>query len=114
MSPNAVAIWFSWGLEHDILEKSSLPSTLQFRGWRDGELISRNELHPYLNQRFGAPYLVIHRAELHNVLYQHALRLGVTVKVNSRAIDYDMNTPAITFENGEIVQPDLVVAMDGA
>lgn len=60
MSPNAVSIWFSWVLEHDIIDKSSLPSSLQFRGWSDGELISRNELHPDLGQRFGAPYLVVH------------------------------------------------------
>lgn len=113
MSPNAVALWFNWGLEHDILEKSSLPATLQFRGWKDGGLISRNELHPDLEQRFGAPYLVIHRAELHNVLYQHTRKLGVTIRVNSRAVDYDLNTPAITFANGEIAQPDLVIAVDG-
>lgn len=113
MSPNAVAIWFKWGLEHDILEKSSLPATLQFRGWRDGELISQNELHPDLENRFGAPYLVLHRAELHNVLYKHAVKLGVTIRVNSRAVDYNMDTPSIAFASGETVQPDLVVAVDG-
>jgi salicylate hydroxylase len=113
MSPNGVTWWLKWGLGESLLEKSSLPSELNLRRWRDGEFISRTQLNPDFEQRFGAPYLVLHRADLHHALYQHALKLGVTVKVASRAVNYDLDTPAITLANGEIIEPDLVVAVDG-
>lgn len=47
------------------------------------------------------------------MLHRHALELDVTIRVNSRAVDYNMDAPAITFVGGDVVQPDLVVAMDG-
>ncbi|KAJ5218109.1 monooxygenase [Penicillium cinerascens] len=113
MSPNGVSWWLKWGLGKSLLEKSSLPSELNLRRWREGDLISRTQLNPDFEQRFGAPYLVLHRADLHRALYQHALELGVTIKVARRAVDYDFDTPVITLATGEIIQPDLVVAVDG-
>ncbi|RAQ74926.1 monooxygenase [Aspergillus flavus] len=113
MSPNGVRYWLNWGINEDLWQKSSLPSELNMRRWRDGGFIARTELNPDFENRFGAPYLVIHRAELHSVLCQHALKQGVDVRTSSRAVDYDMDAPTITLATGEIVRPDLVVAVDG-
>ncbi|GAB1193460.1 hypothetical protein APSETT444_002676 [Aspergillus pseudonomiae] len=113
MSPNGVRYWLKWGINEDLWQKSSLPWELNMRRWKDGEFIARTELNPDFEKRFGAPYLVIHRAELHSVLYQHALKQGVDVRTSSRAVDYDMDAPTITLATGEIVRPDLIVAVDG-
>ncbi|THC91729.1 hypothetical protein EYZ11_008803 [Aspergillus tanneri] len=113
MSPNGVRYWLNWGVDQSLLQISALPSELHMRRWRDGEFLARTEFNPDFEKRFGAPYLVIHRAELHNVLYQHVLEQGVNIRLGSRVVDYDMDTPTITFETCEVVQPDLVVAVDG-
>jgi salicylate hydroxylase len=113
MSPNGVRQWLEWGLGPDLLEKSLIPSEMKLRRWKDGEFLSRTELNPDFERRFGAPYLVLHRADLHSVLLKHAVRLGVNVRVASRVIEYDFDTPTIKLLTGEVVQPDLVVAVDG-
>ncbi|KAE8154365.1 hypothetical protein BDV25DRAFT_136061 [Aspergillus avenaceus] len=113
MSPNGVRYWLNWGVGQELWDKSALPSELKIRRWKDGEFVARTELNPDFEERFGAPYIVIHRAELHSVLYRHALKQGVIVKVASRAVDYDMDAPSITLATGEIIRPDLIVGVDG-
>jgi salicylate hydroxylase len=65
-----------------------------------------------MGQKFDAPCIVIHRAELHSILHRHALKHGVEVKVNSRITDYDFDAPAITLASGEKVCTDTVAAAD--
>jgi salicylate hydroxylase len=113
MSPNGVRHWFEWGLGPDLLEKSLMPAEMKLRRWRNGEYISRTELNPDLQHRFGAPYLVLHRADLHSVLFKHAVKLGVDIRVASRVIEYDFDVPKFKLFTGEVIQPDLVVAVDG-
>jgi salicylate hydroxylase len=56
---------------------------------------------------------VIHRANFHSALHKRALGLGVTVKVASRVVGYDIDGPSIVLANGETASADLIVAADG-
>ncbi|KAL2007067.1 hypothetical protein VTN00DRAFT_8505 [Thermoascus crustaceus] len=113
MTPNAIRLWYSWGLGPDLLKNAALPTGLNVRRWRDGEMLSYTGLTPDFEQKFGAPYFVIHRAHIHGVLYEHALKAGVRVQVGCRVIDYDYDAPCVTLAQGERIQADLVVAVDG-
>lgn len=59
MTPNAIRLWYSWGLGPDLLKKAALPTGLNVRRWRDGEMLSYTRLTPDFEQKFGAPYFVI-------------------------------------------------------
>jgi salicylate hydroxylase len=114
MSPNAVKLFFEWGLGPDMLAKAALPQSLYIHNWKDGRVLGETKITPDFEERYGAPYIVVHRAEMHEILHRHALRAGVTVHVASKVIKYDFEGGAVTFESGRTVHADLVVAVDGA
>ena len=114
MSPNAVKLFFEWGLGPDMLAKAALPQSLYIHNWKDGRILGVTKITPDIEKRYGAPYIVVHRAEMHEILHRHAVQAGVTVHVASKVAEYDFEGGAITLENGQVVHADLVVAIDGA
>lgn len=114
MSPNAVKLFFEWGVGTDLLEKAALPQSLYIHNWKDGRVLGETKITPDFEKRYGAPYIVVHRAEMHEILHRHAVRAGVTVHVASKVIKYDFEQGVITLEDGQTVQADLIVAVDGA
>lgn len=56
---------------------------------------------------------MIHRAHLHEALHETAVKLGVTVKLNSRVTEYNEMVPSIKMQDGAILKSDLIVAADG-
>jgi salicylate hydroxylase len=113
LGPNAVRIWFDWGLGPELLEKALNPQELFIHHWKDGCTLGHCQIAGAWDKKFDAPYIVIHRADLHSILHRHALKHGVEVIVNSRVTDFDYDTPAITLASGEKVCADMVVAADG-
>ena len=68
---------------------------------------------PDFRRSFGAPYYVIHRAHLHDALHKLAAELGVKVELASTVVDYDLDTPSLTLEDGSVHGGDLVIGADG-
>lgn len=86
---------------------------MNFRRWQNGDLIGVTETSPEFTARYGAPYYVVHRAHLHNALYQQAVALGVKTRLNSKVEEYDAETATIVLTDGKVFQGDLVIAADG-
>lgn len=61
----------------------------------------------------GAPYQLVHRADLHSALLDAAKRVGVTILSNKQVVDYDFDAPSATTAGGEIFRADLLIAADG-
>ena len=89
------------------------PEGLTWRRWQDGKVIGDTRLNPQFSDWFGAPYYVIHRAHLHDVLHQRAVQLGVPVKLNYKVVKYDLEAGSFSQRDGTTVHADLVVAADG-
>ena len=83
------------------------------RRWENGKVIGRTLLSPEFQERFDAPYWVIHRAHLHEAMLEMALDLGVTLNFASKIVSYDDSNPSITLEDGSKASADLIVAADG-
>lgn len=96
-------------LEQDAVQ----PSRMNFRRWQNGALIGVTDTSPEFSAQYGAPYYVVHRAHLHNALYQQAVALGVKTRLNSKVDVYDAETATIVLSDGGVFQGDLVVAADG-
>ncbi len=86
---------------------------MTFRRWQDGSVIGYTKLVPDFQQNFKAPYYVVHRAHFHTALYQRALELRVDVKLASRIDEYDLETPSVKLQGGEVYSADLIIAADG-
>lgn len=96
------------------LEKYAVrPSRMNFRRWENGALIGVTETSPEFSSQYEAPYYVVHRAHLHNALYQEAASLGVQTRLNSKVDKYDPDTATIFLSDGEAFQGDIVIAADG-
>lgn len=98
----------------DIMSEQAVqPDGISFRRWENGERIGFTDLSETFVELCGAPYYVAHRAHLHSALYERALELGVTVRLNSRVSSYDPQAPSATLFNGQTFKADLIVAADG-
>jgi len=75
--PNGVRILQAWGLEERMHERASTPQ-LRLMDAATGKLIAQAPLRD-LATRFGAPYRVISRTDLHGMLLDAALRLNVEI-----------------------------------
>jgi salicylate hydroxylase len=82
LGPNVTRILRDWGLLDALLDSACQPRFLQARSADSGEVLARMDLHA-LSQRYGAPYVSVHRADLHRVLQQAAVQTGVQVQVGT-------------------------------
>ena len=66
-----------------------------------------------VNKTYGQQ-VVIHRADLHNVLIEKALELdNVELRLNSTVTDVSFNPASVTLSNGSVVRGDVVIGADG-
>ena len=68
-----------------------------------------------IEKSYGAPYLLIHRAELHRILLSKAKSLGVTFKLgcNIDKPDLDLSNPSIRLSSGDVYEGDIILGADG-
>ncbi|AWM76819.1 FAD-dependent monooxygenase [Phenylobacterium parvum] len=115
VSPNASRALFSLGLEAGLSAQAFRPEAVEARGWRRGQTISRAPLGDAALQKYGFPYLHMHRADLVAVLGaaceaepRITLRLGQAVAACPRD-----GTPALVLASGERLEADVLVGADG-
>jgi salicylate hydroxylase len=86
---------------------------MSFRTWSDGAEICRYTLGREVEDAFGAPYLQVHRADLHQALAAAVPPTSVRLDTVVVAIDQDDDSASVTTASGERLRADLVVAADG-
>ena len=79
LSPNAVHVLNELGLAQALSAFSFRPEKALMRHYQSGAEYLSITLGEQCISRYGAAYLHIHRADLHHVLYQAALKSGVIV-----------------------------------
>ena len=84
LGPNTTRILADWGLEQALLEVAARPQRLRARSAYNGWELGRMDLGADIARRYGAPYLTVHRADLHAVLEAAARGVGVDPQLASR------------------------------
>jgi salicylate hydroxylase len=110
---NSARLLLRWGLGPYLTGIAVEPENIAIRRRENGDVIGWTQLMPDFRRSFGAPYYVIHRARLHDALHRLAVELGVKVKLGSMVVDYDLDKPSLTLENGEVHFGDLIIGADG-
>jgi salicylate hydroxylase len=120
LSPNASRILIDLGLGPALRRAASEPTRVAIRALASGREIGAVALGAFMRERFGAPYYVIHRAELQTLLLD-AVRARSTIRLMmGRAVIGGRERPdrtSITVENAagarDTLEADLAVAADG-
>ncbi|WEW55625.1 3-hydroxybenzoate 6-monooxygenase superfamily protein [Emydomyces testavorans] len=111
--PNASLILKRWGVLDEIETVSVRPKDFVLRSYRDGKVLSVQNVFPFLEDRYGAPYLHIHRADYHKILLKEVRRLGVTILLDSTVVGVDFEKPAVHLKGKPDFHADVVFGADG-
>ena len=113
LAPNATRVLRGLDLLDTVAAQASRPSHMSFRTWSDGAEICRYALGREAEDEFGAPYLLLHRADLHQALAAALPPRSVRLNTVVVGIGQDDKSAHVTTASGDRLVADLVVAADG-
>ena len=116
MSANAMHVLNHLGLGPAIAKIGVRPQAYVFRLFDTGEIIQRFELSEDHVRHNGAPYVQMHRADLHELLAAKVRELDPdAIRLNHRATAFmeDEHGVELKFDNGTSVRGDILVGADG-
>ncbi|MFC4345371.1 FAD-dependent monooxygenase [Cupriavidus numazuensis] len=113
LTPNAVRALDGLGVGEALRETAARPTHRISRTWDTGEETSRLPMSDEAEQRYGAPQLTMHRADLMTAL-EGALP-AANVKLGHKAVAIERNDGGITvrFADGGEDKVDVLVGADG-
>lgn len=114
LSPNATRVLQRLGVFTRLARAAVFPADLTFRRWRDGTVIARRKLGPALEREVGAPYVQVHRADLHAALVD-ALPDGCTIRLATRVVgvEQDGSSATAVSADGRRLSADVIIGADG-
>ena len=119
VSPNALAVLAELGLEKQLLGAGSTPNAINMMDALTGRNLARIPLGDHFAKRYELPYLVIHRADLQEILLQACEESSqITVKFGSTVSDIMSNRSLISVEifdgrEKRDCSGDVLIAADG-
>ncbi|GAA3803264.1 FAD-dependent monooxygenase [Streptomyces phyllanthi] len=114
IAPNCTRILADHGLLDEAVALGVLPEHIVMKDAVDAGELTRLDLQD-LERRYGFPYLVIHRGDLHGIFLRACERGGVELVNGSHCVAYE-NIPGgarVTFAGGGSDEAEVVIAADG-
>jgi salicylate hydroxylase len=114
LAPNCSRILDDFGLLDEAKGLGVVPDSMVMRDAVDGTELTRLDLRD-LERRYGFPYLVIHRSDLHGLFLRACRRAGVDLVTSQKAVGYDNTAEGarVSFADGHTEQAPVVIAADG-
>lgn len=116
IAPNGIHALDALGVG-EVVRQTALPmDELRFMDGVTDRHVTSLPLTEQYQQRFGAPYLVVHRAELHSLLLNACLASpAISLRSNCMAIGYEQSptSAAAVLQTGERVASDVLIGADG-
>jgi 2-polyprenyl-6-methoxyphenol hydroxylase-like FAD-dependent oxidoreductase len=114
IAPNCTRILDSYGLLGQAKKLGVLPQNMVMKDALDGTELTRLDLTD-MGGRYGSPYMVIHRSDLHGLFLSACRDAGVELLTSQHVVSYE-NTPhgaRVRLSDGGSHEAPLVVAADG-
>ncbi|MEV3986304.1 FAD-dependent monooxygenase [Nonomuraea sp. NPDC049758] len=114
LAPNCTRILDRYGLLAEASALGVLPETMVMKDALDATELTRLDLRD-VERRYGYPYLVIHRSDLHGILLRACERAGVELLTDARCTWYENveGGARVRFADGVVDEADVVIAADG-
>ncbi len=114
IAPNCTRILHDYGLLDRVREVGVRPEEMVMKDAVDGSVLTRLDLGD-LERRYGFPYLVIHRSDLHAILLEACRTIGVDLVNDTRVEGYENTTRGarVLLDGGRTEEAEVVIAADG-
>ncbi|MGW1060382.1 FAD-dependent oxidoreductase [Micromonospora rubida] len=114
LAPNCTRILDDYGLLEEAKARGVVPDRMVMRDAVDGSDLTSLDLRD-LERKYGFPYLVIHRSDLHGLFLDACRGAGVELLTEQRVTAYsqDGTTATATTEAGTVHSGAVVIAADG-
>ena len=117
LGPNATRVLAEWGVLPALKILAVQPTHLRIRDTQSGRQLGQLALGEQAAQRYGAPYLTVHRADLHRTLYAHLKQMSNVFLHEGREVatlSDDLNEGVtVGFTDDQMVQGDVMIGADG-
>jgi 6-hydroxynicotinate 3-monooxygenase len=110
MMPNSMKVLRRIGVEQKLRRTAFMPYSHLNREWDTGEI--KREL-PMPEDLFGAPYLCMHRADLHEALASAVPEETIHLGKKLVGLEHDASQVTLVFADGTRARADAVVGADG-
>jgi 6-hydroxynicotinate 3-monooxygenase len=110
---NAMQVLRGLGLEQRMRREAFYPRSWNNRDWRTGEVRHDQIFGPTAERKYGAPYLLAHRGDLHAALASVVPAERVRLDHKVEGLDTQGGSVVLSFANGTTAAHDAVVAADG-
>ncbi|KAL6242188.1 hypothetical protein RBB50_010736 [Rhinocladiella similis] len=101
------------GVFESVAQEATWPGSIAIKRWKDGRLLGSTALRPEMENLYGSPYLLTHRADLHKSLLERCMQLGIQVHPNSFVVSVDPDGPSARLANGTVIESDVLIGADG-
>ena len=113
LSANAMKALRRLGVERSLIETGIKPDCYISRAWDSGQTLYEIWFDAASEDRFGGPYINIHRGDLHAVLEKVVTHRKIAFNHRLAGLDETNGAVRLTFENGVRVEADIVIGADG-
>jgi salicylate hydroxylase len=116
LGPNIFRVLEKIGLKDAVLADAHRPPAQEMRDALTGKLIVRIPLEEAFFQRFGEPYAVTHRADIHGTFLKACQNSNLVTLETSRRVDSFEDTGkgvAVTLEDGQKAEGRALIGCDG-
>src|SRR5882724_12377566 len=113
MSPNAVRVLRALGLEPQLRKEAFQPRAWTARVWDTGEYLSELNFGSEAEKRYGAPYLLMHRGDLHASLFSAVPPELIAFDKKLVGLERKSAGVILHFADGSSAAADAVIGADG-
>ncbi|MGH2468940.1 MAG: FAD-dependent monooxygenase [Chloroflexota bacterium] len=113
MTPNAMKVLCGLGLEQRLRRTAFAPLSALNREWDSGQVSNELQIGEVMEARYRAPYLLLHRADLHGAVASLVPSELVHLQRKVVGLDQDSHSATIAFAGAGPARADVVIGADG-
>ena len=114
LGPNVTGVFQAWGLLGALRSVAVEPARLQVRSATAGGVLGELRLGDAMAERYGAPYLTLHRADLHSVLLQAVQQTDAVLHTDCAVHSFQQTKQVVSVQSSDAAQDfDALIGADG-